>query len=108
MRGRATTITDDYTLQIKAVRSTTGKIVQGLIIGNTLYQNQALILAANKGEFKQNPALGVGIEGVLLDNDYLEWRRKIRLQLEMDGQTVTTITFNSTDNLTIHANYKNR
>lgn len=107
-RGRGILINDNYELQVLPERSGTGKIVKGFVIGNTLYQNTALILKANKGEFKQQPTLGIGIEGVLLDDDYMDWRRKIRLQLELDEQKVNDIIFNSVDNLVIDAVYNSK
>jgi hypothetical protein len=108
MRGRAILINDEYAVKIEPERDSTGKITNGLMIGSTLLQNQGLIVLATKGEFKEMPALGAGIEGLLLDNDYLEWRRKIRLQLELDKQTVNEIKFNSVDNLVIDAVYNNQ
>lgn len=105
MRGTGVLINDDYQLKVAAERDATGKIVRGLVIGNALYQNTGLILICRKGEFKQQPALGVGIEDVLLDDDYLDWRRRIRISLELDEQTVNSVKFNSADSLTIESEY---
>ena len=107
MRGIGILIGDNYALKVEPIRDSTGKIANGLKIGNSILQNTGLILIASKGEFKEEPVMGVGIEGVLLDNDYLEWRRKIRLQMELDRQTVKEVTFNSVDNLSIDAVYNN-
>lgn len=108
MRGTAILFNDDYEVKVDPVRDATGKIVTGAIIGPTLYQNTGLILICRKGEFKQIPALGVGIEDILLDDDYLDWRRRIRVNLELDEQVVNNITFSGTDNLKIDAEYSNR
>jgi hypothetical protein len=105
MKGTGILIDDNYELLVKPERDAAGKIIKGAVIGSTINQNTGLILISRKGEFKQVPALGVGIEDVLLDNDYLEWRRRIRLNLELDGQTVTRIKFNTVDKLNIDANY---
>lgn len=105
MRGIGIQIDDTYTIVVKPVRDTTGKIVQGMAVGSTIQQNTALILICRMGEIKESPSLGVGIEDVLLDNDYLEWRRRIRTNLELDEQTVNQIKFNSVDKLFIDANY---
>lgn len=59
-----------------------------LLTGDILRQNQALILALHNGELKERPAVGVGISDMLLDNDPIYWRTRIKEQLEMDGQTV--------------------
>jgi len=105
MRGTGIQLDGTYSVVINPVRDSTGKIVQGMTVGSTIQQNTALILICRKGEFKESPALGVGIEDILLDDDYLEWRRRIRMNLEMDEQIVNEIKFNSTDNLFIDANY---
>jgi hypothetical protein len=105
MKGTGILINDDYEVVVQPERDATGKIFTGALIGATTNQNTGLILICRKGEFKEVPALGVGIEDVLLDNDYLDWRRRIRLNLELDGQKVSSIKFNTVDNLSINANY---
>lgn len=105
MRGTGILINDNYELKVLAERDSTGKIINGAAIGNTLYQNTGMILISRKGEFKQQPALGVGIEDVLLDNDYLDWRRRIRISLELDEQNVKGVKFSGADNLTIESAY---
>lgn len=49
-----------------------------LQLGEITPQNQAIIIQSHKGELKENPALGVGISDMLLDNDPLYWRVRIR------------------------------
>lgn len=67
-------------------------IEQGsLVLGETTAQNQALLLRSHRGEFKENPALGLGISDMLLDNDLLYQRQRIREALELDGQSVYNI-----------------
>lgn len=105
MRGRGILINDDYELQVQPVRDNTGKIVSGVKTGDTINQNTGLILICRKGEFKEVAALGVGIEDILLDQDYLEWRRRIRINLELDEQVVNDVKFSSVDNLYINADY---
>jgi len=105
MRGTGFLLNDDFELKVQPERDATGKIVSGVLIGKTINQNTGLILISRKGEFKQEPVLGVGIEDILLDNDYLEWRRKIRINLELDEQRVNDIKFSSVDNLFIDADY---
>ena len=62
-----------------------------LSLGDILRQNQTLLLLLHKGELKERPALGVGISDMLLDNDPIYWRTKIKEQLEMDGQRVGSV-----------------
>jgi len=75
-----------------------------LHLEDTLHQNQAIILSLHKGELKENPAVGVGISDMLLDEDPLKWRSEIREQLEMDGQTVNDIKITRTT-IDIDAHY---
>lgn len=79
---------------------------EGLMLGETTAQCGALILQCHKGEIKELPALGVGISDMLLDHDPLRWRRIIREQLELDGQSVRAITITHSD-IIIDAEYTN-
>ena len=81
----------DYDLDIKVVNDASGRILSGLVIGDILNQNQALILSFNKGDLKDDVSVGVGIDRMMLDNDWLSWQREIRDQLEMDGQKVESV-----------------
>lgn len=75
-----------------------------LLLGDILRQNQAMILSLHQGELKENPAVGVGISDMLLDNDPIYWRMLIKEQLEMDGQTVDKVTVTKTG-IKIEAKY---
>lgn len=81
----------NYEPQITVKRDGLGQITQGLTLGETLQQNQAIILAMHQGELKERPMMGVGISDMLLDNDPIYWRTKIKEQLEMDGQKVGSV-----------------
>lgn len=81
-----------------------GKILSGLNLGDTLRQNQALILVLHQGELKERPEVGVGIEDMLLDNDILYWRSRIREQLELDNQNVDKVRI-TTGGIEIDASY---
>lgn len=81
-----------------------GKILSGLNLGDTLRQNQALILVLHQGELKERPEIGVGIEDMLLDNDILYWRSRIREQLELDNQSVDKVRI-TTGGIEINASY---
>lgn len=81
----------DYDLDIKVVTDASGRIQSGLVVGDILHQNQALILLFHKGDLKDDVSVGVGIDRMLLDNDRLSWSREIREQLEMDGQKVKDV-----------------
>lgn len=68
------------------------KIQNGhLCLGETLPQNEFLLLMCSKGEIKEAPLIGVGISDMLNDNDILSWKRKIRDGLKADGMKVEQI-----------------
>ena len=85
----------DYDLDIKVVNDASGRILSGLVIGDILHQNQALLLVFHKGDLKEDVSVGVGIDRMLLDEDRLTWVREIREQLEMDGQKVESVTIDN-------------
>lgn len=73
--------------------STDLKIQDGHIcLGETLPQNEFLILIMQRGELKENPLIGVGVSDMLNDNDILGWKRKIRDGLKADGMIVEQIS----------------
>lgn len=81
----------NYDLDIDVKNDASGKILSGLVVGDILNQNQALILAFNKGDLKDDVSVGAGIDRMILDHDPLTWSREIREQLEMDGQKVESV-----------------
>lgn len=92
-------------LKINVVRGSDGKILSGVTIGNTLEQNKALILLAQAGDLKFEPMLGVGIENLLLDDNLLAFRHKIREEFAKDGLKVKTLNLYNINNIEIDANY---
>lgn len=92
-------------LKINPVRGEDGKIITGIVVGNTLEQNKAMILMAHPGDFKFNPFLGVGIEDALLTDDYLEFRHRIRKSFAEDGLKITRLDFYPGKEFKIDAKY---
>lgn len=93
-------------LQIDNERNAQGLIARGLEIGETTWQNQAIILQAAKGEFKEFPLFGAGITDMTGDHDTAGWKREIMLQLEADGMSVNEVQIDMINNkLTIDAEY---
>lgn len=82
----------DYDIDVNVRRDASGLIASGLVLGDILHQNQALILVLHKGDLKSDVSVGVGIDRMLLDNERLTWTREIREQLEMDGQKVEDVS----------------
>ena len=81
----------EYDLAFDVRQDAAGRIAGGLVLGDILNQNQALILVMHKGDLKSDVSVGVGIDRMLLDNERLTWTREIREQLEMDGQKVEDV-----------------
>ena len=83
-----------------------GKIVSGLVIGDALEQNMALILIAEPGEFKANLDLGVGLPSALLGEDLLKYRHAIKNQFSLDGLNVKHLDLYNLQNFNIDAEYE--
>ncbi len=94
----------DYDIAVKVKRDKFGRIESGLIVGDILHQNQAIILTMRKGDLKENPSIGVGLPDMVLEHNLMAIRNEIRQQLEMDGQTVNEVKVTS-NSVTIDANY---
>lgn len=86
-------------------RNRHGLVDGGLMVGDVTYQNQAIILQANKGDFKEYPTLGVGLADMINDDNVAGWRREIVLQLEGDGMSIKSVKIDNDKKLTIDAGY---
>lgn len=75
-------------------------------IGDSTRQNQYLILAANKGEFKENPFIGAGVGDMVGDEGSAAyWKHRIGEELKRDGMTVEKIEINGNE-IKINAEYR--
>ena len=112
MKNLGIQLTDSVTgiesidLKVVVVRGSDGLINQGLVVGDILAQNQALILIANPGEFQFNPTIGVALDELILDNDYLRFRHRIRDHFAKDGLKVKTLDLSENKPLNIDASYE--
>ena len=79
----------------------TGKIA----LAEVTPQNQAMLLTARPGEYKEWPALGVGLLDILQDHDVSYWRRRIVEQIESDGQRIKKINITASG-IELEAEYK--
>lgn len=77
----------------------------GMTLMEVTHQNQAMLLAAQPGEYKEYPAVGVGIKDMLLDHNERGWRRRIAEQLEADGQRIKRLEITS-EGIDLEAEYK--
>ncbi len=82
-------IDKDYELQVKVKRDSAGLIAQGLLLGNIDYQRCSLIIISQKGEFKEVPTLGLGIDNYLKQSLSAHERQKfiteLKSELSSDG-----------------------
>lgn len=95
----------DGDLMIRPVRDEQGAIAEGLMVGNTVYQNQYVILSIHKGELKEFPTLGVGLPDMVNDHDVAGWENEVSLQLQNDGMKVSRVAFGRGLALEIEAEY---
>jgi len=58
-------VDENNDLQITVKKDRNGFITQGLVLGNINYQRCKFIIIAQKGEFKEVPTLGFGIDKYL-------------------------------------------
>jgi len=59
---------ENFELMINPVRDSNGLITSGIQIGTIDYQRVKMIVLAQKGEFKEFPTLGFGIDNYLKAN----------------------------------------
>lgn len=69
-----------------------------------LNQQIACLLEAVPGDYKQWPGVGVGLSGMILDEDVNEINRTIRLQFKKDGIVLKSL-LNKNGKITIDAGY---
>jgi hypothetical protein len=82
------------------------EIVDGdLVIGESTTQHQQLLLLTNKGDWKENPLVGVGATGFLKEENESGLMQEIRIQFEKDGMEVNNISIQS-GAIEIDAKYK--
>lgn len=116
MKSKATGIqfndhTDDgqvFDLKINPVRDASGKILSGIVIGQTIEQNIATMLVMYPGDMKAEPRLGVGLRDALLDEDkdLLEYRHRINENFEQDGLKINSLDLYDINKFNIDAEYK--
>ncbi len=87
-------IDDDYEIEITPVMEN-GLIVSGLVVGNIDYQRCKIIMEAAKGEIKEYPTLGFGIDRYLkspLINKKQQFITELEKELKSDGITTAKVT----------------
>lgn len=77
-----------------------------LDVGESTEQHQQLLLLSEPGDWRENPAVGVGIQTMLLDDaGGVAMLAAITDQLEADGQVITELTMTAEGALFLLAAY---
>ena len=74
-------------------------------IGESDNQQVKFILQAQKGEFKANPEVGVGIDKMLHTDNPMEFLIEAKKNLEYDGMKVKNIAFINNGTINVDAKY---
>lgn len=96
---------DLFDLKIRVKRDLSGKIISGLVVGDVVPQNQALLLILAPGESKQRPTVGVDINQMILDDDLLGLRHSVRRNFTSDGLQVTKLELYDPNKIDIQSKY---
>ena len=70
-------------------------------------RQQADIIRAFKGEYKEFPEVGVGISEMLNEDSYDEMLIEIKKQLEYDGMQISNVRFQGDGKLIVDGKYVN-
>jgi hypothetical protein len=68
--------------------------------------HQEHILIANKGEYREFPEIGVAIEQIINDDDYMSVLIDAKKNLEYDGMKINNIKIDENGNIDIDGSYK--
>jgi hypothetical protein len=99
-------LTEDFDVNIFVRKDVNGKIVSGITIADATYQNQSLLLLTQKGEWKEKPLVGVGLNNYLLDDGSTdELFREVASQFTADGMRVLSVALQD-GKLYVDANYE--
>lgn len=63
----------------------------GVSMGDTLAQNEYILLLSHQGELKENPLLGAGVADMVGSHDVSDCKRKVIDALKGDGMTVQAV-----------------
>lgn len=75
-----------------------------IVVGESTVQHQQLLLVTSKGDWKENPLVGVGAAAFLKDEDESGLLNEIRVEFQKDGMDVKAVNIQSGE-INIDANY---
>lgn len=67
----------------------------GLAVGETLYQEEWLVLMTQRGEWKEHPLVGAGVADMAGDEDMLYWNREITESLARVGIKIKGVSLSN-------------
>jgi hypothetical protein len=73
-------------------------------VGESTIQQQELLLVCNKGDFKENPTICVGVAGWLKDDEPASMLAEVKKEFERDGMTIINLSLTN-GNLLADAHY---
>ena len=74
--------------------------------GDPTQQNQKCLLLAEKGEYRQYPDVGVGINSQLDNEELANLETLIQTEFEKDGMTVASLKIYSNGTINVQASYQ--
>lgn len=75
-------------------------------VGKSDEQHTMHIIVAQKGEYKEAPELGVGIDKMLNTEEPMGFLIEAKKNLEYDGQKVNNISFTEEGKINVDAKYQ--
>lgn len=111
MRGVAIQLNDGdgsnaaLDLKFNVQRDASGKIISGLSIGDTVNQNQFLLLNMNHGELKEYPTVGVGVRDYILSEEFASLPSAVQESFTADRFKVDEVRIDKQQNLILKAHY---
>lgn len=82
-------VDENFELKVSVKKDSNGLITHGLMLGNINYQRCKLIIVSQKGEFKEVPTLGFGIDRYLKKTISAHEKQKfiteLKSELSSDG-----------------------
>jgi hypothetical protein len=77
------------------------------VIGESTKQHQQLLLLSEQGDWRENPAVGVGIRSMMLDDaPAVGIVATIQDQLDSDGQDIAELTISAEGQVYLLASYR--
>ncbi|SIT25656.1 hypothetical protein SAMN05421786_11549 [Chryseobacterium ureilyticum] len=84
------------------------KIEDGdFVIGESTFQNQNLLILADKGQFKMDPTVGVGTRRFLESSKKDDLAREIRQEFIKDGMFIKSLSISPEMEIKVDAVYNN-